>query len=269
MQLCLTFMALCWYGMAPFMQELYSFRARLFLAETVLGDKDLLSFAPGEAGKLEAMRQMSLKLSEPERVRLEEDAAHYQEKLNAPFGAKLGRSLAIFIRELPPLLTAQLILGLLISFAFLYRIEGAQQTVWLLPLLSLLLVIDNSGRLKLPPMPEEQLYPTARALEALGSGTSARERFESGWRLWLLQNWTDKAPPHENALYRAEFALSHALIKLHRSHPTYDKAALYDKARPNALLLLAFGWNLFFALTLSRKDPYERAASLDCPHHSL
>jgi hypothetical protein len=269
LQLCITFITLCSYGLAPFMQELYTYRSRLFLAQTVLGSEDLLAYAPQEKMKLKAMKALAKQLPEPDRVRIQEDAAHYQRKLNNPFISKLGRSISILFKELPLLILAQLCLALLISFALLYSIEGAQQAAWILPILSLVILFDNTLRPVQPPTPEELYYPKVKEIEALGVGSSAKERFQTGWNSWLVNNWAEKAPPHQDALIRAEFALSHALLKAHRDHPTYHKAALYNMQRPMPFLVLIFGWNLIFGLLITRKDIYEDPTPLDCTHHSL
>ena len=232
LQLCFAFMMLVWYAFFPFMGELYHFRSRLFLAQTIKGDQSLLAYVPEDEHK-----KISVKLSSNaaffhqlpgyQQDEVMDDIRHYQEKLKAPFRQKIASSFSILIWQLPLFKQSWMIFALLVSFALLYRLEGAAVTVWILPLLSLCYLLNNHFLEPERPPPDEHLFPKIEHRK---------------WEAYLNQQWG------------GEFYFNLERLKALREDPSYHSAYQFKGREPLGFLTLYFTWNLLFAYLIYKKE---------------
>ena len=242
-QLCFVFMMLVWYACFPFMGELYHFRSRLFLAQTVQGDTALLAYVPehdrGQATeKLKYNASLFSQLPGYQQEAIMDDVRHYQGKLNSPFRQKIRSSLDILIWKLPIFKQAWIIFALFISLAILYRIEGAITSIWILPLLSLCYLLSNHF------LEIERLPPDASLFPKI-----EHHNFQEEWEAYLSHHWSPSGQFHEG-----EFYFNLARLKALREDETYDSATQFRRREPLGFLILYFAWNLFFAYIIYKKE---------------
>lgn len=242
-QLCFVFMMLVWYACFPFMGELYHFRSRLFLTQTVQGEEVLLAYVPeNERGKTSEKLKLNATLFRElpgyQQGEVNEDARHYQEKLKSPFRNKILSSLDILIWRLPLFKQSWMIFTLLVSLAILYRIHGAVVTVWILPLLSLCYLLDNHFLEKDRPPPDAYLFPEIE-----------HHNFQEEWEAFLIHQWSPSGQLNEG-----EFYFNLARLKALREDASYNSATLFRGREPLGFLILYFAWNLFFAYIIYKKE---------------
>jgi len=242
-QLCFAFMVLVWYACFPFMGELYHFRSRLFLAQTVRGDEALLAYVPeGEKEaaekKLRQNRAWLQNLPGYEQDAVHDDIRHYQEKLKTPFSSKVYASFEIVTWRLPLFKRAWMFFALIISLAVLYRFEGAVATVWILPFLSLCFLLNHHFLEKWQQEPDAFLFPT------LENGN-----FSAAWDHHLSEKWSRSGDRDEG-----EFYFNLARLKAMRNSPSYHSAYQFHGREKLGVLILYFVWNLLFAYTIFKKE---------------
>ncbi len=258
-QLCLAFMMLVWYAFFPFMGELYHYRSRLFLAQTVTGDVSLVSYVPEkekDATKRRLLRYQTLYQALPayRQEAVLKDIRHYETKLSTPWQAKVKSSLAIFLHHLPPFQVAWIMFSLVICLTILYRVEGAAPMAWILPFLSLCTVLENQSTT--PPLShiEERFFPDEKIDDV--------EHF-------LLKNFGQEG----GHLDEAAFAFNLERLEALRKDSGYESAYLFRSRKPLPLLLLFFSWNLIFAYIIMKKEgDYDQKSAqyiVDSTHHAV
>jgi hypothetical protein len=237
-QLCIGFMMLAWYVCYPFMGELYHWRSRLFLAQNVIGDTQLLDYVSDKDKsnakmKLESNQQLFSRLPPDQQGEVLRDLNHYKSKTRTTFKQKAASTVDIFLNRLPPLKEAWLIFTFLTCFALLFRIEGAHSAAWSLPVLALAYLISN-GNYPSGLSPDAKLYPTEEMLFAKGEEFS-KKTLPGAWQNYLEKEWG------------GEFFFNLARLKEMRGHPSYHSAYLFKYREPLPLLFVYFAWNLIFA----------------------
>jgi len=261
-QLCFAFIMLVWYAFFPFMGELYHFRSRLFLAQTVQGDEALLSYVlENEQEKTREKLQLNASLFQKlpgfEQDHVADDIRHYQSKLKMPFWTKIRASFEIILWKLPLFKRAWMFFALLISLLILYRIEGGVAAVWILPFLSLCFLLNHHFLESWQQEPDAFLYPNIE-----------RENFQEKWEEYLVQNWSPTGNRDEG-----EFYFNLAKLKAMRTAPSYQSAYQFHGREPLGLLILYFTWNLLFAYTIYKREyTYDRPTQqylMDRPHHPI
>lgn len=261
-QLCLAFMIILWNASQPFMGEIFTYKSQMLIYQDVMGISKL-SDSVDTITRRERNQQRFEALSPAEKTQLTQ---YYRELLKLSqrtFIEKFGRSLHILAFEIPFYEQLWLILSLILPILLLKRIEGAEQAIWLLPLLSCVYAFDNHryGRYA-PPSAEAQLFPSEYVLmnEYLKQPLSSdlleqKEQLLAAWRLYLIQEWTSPLKGNlsiDQSSEEGEFAFNIARIK---SLPP-PKNILAGKTQTNKeskfILALYLFWNLFFAATVFR-----------------
>lgn len=248
-QLCIAFMMLMWYLCYPFMGELYHWRSHLFLAQTVVGDTQLLDYVddkeiPQSREKLESNQRLFSKLPKSEQDSVLKDLKHYQSMLKKGWKQKLASSFDIFLNHLPPFKEAWLIFTFIVCFSLLYRVEGAHLVVWALPVLTLGYIISSSGYPSGLP-PDAHLFPVENTLNE-----TTPETFSKAWNDYMEKEWG------------GDFFFNLARLKEYRSHPGYHSAYRFKHQEPLALLFLYFAWNLSFAYICCKCKKQLKTASI-------
>lgn len=261
-QLCFAFMMLAWYACFPFTGELYHFRSRLFLTQTVRGEKALLAYVP-ESEREKTNEKLNLnaalfhKLPGYQQNEVTSDTRHYQKKLKSPFRRKIRSAFEILIWKLPLFKLSWMVFALLISFAILFRISGAVVTVWILPLLSLCYLLDNHFLERDRPPPDAFLFPKIE-----------QHNFQEEWDAYLTDQWSPSRQVDEG-----EFYFNLARLKALREDVSYGSAFQFRGREPLAFLFLYFAWNLLFAYIIYKKEgAYDNATQqhfVDRPHHPI
>ncbi len=248
-QLCIAFMMLMWYVCYPFMGELYYWRSRLFLTQTVVGDTQLLDYVKDTGlahsrEKLEANQKLFSKLPKNEQDSILKDLRHYQSKLKKDLRQKLASSFDIFLSRLPPFKEAWLIFTFIVCFSLLYRVEGAHLVVWALPILTLGYIISSSLYPSGLP-PDAHLFPAESTMNE-----ATPKAFSKAWNDYMEKEWG------------GDFFFNLARLKEYRSHPGYHSAYLFKHQEPLALLLLYFAWNLSFTYICCKCKKRLKTASI-------
>ena len=222
------------------MGELYQLKSRRLLHESVLQDYSRFSQLPQET-------QQSIQGS----------YSSLQKDSQTSFTAKLSRSWNILAFYLSPFCQAWILFSLLIPIFILLRIEGATIVVWLLPVLALLYSWDNFSNGKdLSQSKEVILFPSEEYLvsnylkEPLKANIPEQQKqLKTSWEKYLIQEWSGEL----KSLDAGQFSFNVARIEAQETDAQVSFAWHFRERESPVMLLLYFGWNLFFAFFFSRK----------------
>lgn len=256
--LCIVFTAIASIASYPFLGKLFSYKKQAFLYHYVMGDTTLASKDSMEyQRKLERNQKRFSLLPEEKQLAI---LAQYKKLVNEseqPFLNKLRLSLEILIFKIPLYERAWLIFSIIICILILLKNENVSKAVWILPLLTLLYLINNQmhGEPQEPP-PDLHLFPSEKMIveDYLQSPLSGhifeqKEQLTRGWNRYLVENWAKEIPDQdpfqfERQVEEGEYAFSIARLNL------YEKAKLSDSFHEKSalsVLLLYLLWNLFLA----------------------
>lgn len=263
-QLCLAFVVILWNASQPFMGELFTYKSQMLIYQDVIGISKSTDSAETIARKERNHHRFETLLTS-EKAQLARYYGELQQLSQRTFLEKFERSLHILAFEIP--FNEQLWLGLslILPILLLKRIEGTEQAIWLLPLLTCIYAFDNYKYA--PPATlsaEAKLFPSEYVLlnEYLKQPLSSellkqKEQLLSAWKLYLVQEWSSRFSLNKNSdieqlAEEGEFAFNIARIK---SLPP-PKNIIAGKAQAGKenlfILTLYLFWNFFFAATVFR-----------------
>lgn len=283
LQLCVAFTMILYIASYPFMGALFEHKSKLLLYRTMMGDPSLASAAGTEQslqykerllGNQERFENLSPEVKAP-------IIAQYNELLaqdNTTFFQKLGKSIHIFLFELPAFELAWILFASVISLMVLLRVEGAAQTAWLLPIIAACYAGHNiKFGITTPRSADEALFPSEEVIvkeylrKALPDDIVGQQKeLMIGWKIYLIQEWGHEQPVSDVSLFdkqaeNGEFYFNLARLQAVATSPVITKS-WHEKESP-FLLLIYFLWNLYFAWTINRKN-LKHTNEISLPPHS-
>lgn len=248
LQLCIAFTLILWNASAPFMEDLFNIKSKMVVFHYVMGMTQ-----PENSHRFN-------QLPAPIVDKITRDYKELQEQLSRSFFEKIESAFKRILFEIPPFELAWIFFSIVISILLLLRIEGAIQTVWLLPLLAGAYAVDNrfNGNARKPTQ-EELLFPSEAYIvhhhltEPLSQNIFEQQtQLQKGWELYLIENWAKQIPSNESTLFRRQVAqgeFNFNVERLQRMAKEIDKTPLRES---NLLLALYIFWNLSFALIVNQ-----------------
>lgn len=247
LQLCLVFTLTSWLGGYPFMGEHFAIKSKSTLYTYVM-DAPSFSSLPNE-------KQTEIKAGY--------DSLHSQ--LTRPFFSKLADSIRILLFDASPFAIAWIVFACAISILILLKIEGARQTAWLLPFIVLAYGIDNRMNGYNPPIPADAaLFPSESLLveqyiqEPLKDDIMKQhDQLLRGWNLFLVNEWAKESPSSNEIVFKEQiekgsFAFTVARVDRLKGESITIPYSGMRQQEWLALLVLYFGWNLYFAWMMNR-----------------
>lgn len=243
LQLCLAFTLLAWHGSLPFMGELFSTKAKLLVYQHVMGKK------------IEGHATRFAELPKKQRDQILRDYDILQRRLEVGFMEKIGRAVE-GIWHLPLFEKTWILFAVLIPILLLKRIDGAQQIVWILPVLALAYAAENRWQGKPHDLTlEEKLFPTEAVLlrdylnEPLATTLAAQQQqLERGWKLYLVREWAKELPSDNfpQQVEKGDFVFNLARLEAIQKQPV-----IHTREQESYFwLALYIFWNLSFALVV-------------------
>lgn len=263
-QLCLAFSILLWNTSEPFVGEIFTLKSRLLLYQDVIGIPALdVSLNKKERLELNAERFKILPLKI--KNELVENYQIIQKQLQRSFWDKLKSVMSLFAYRISPYELAWIFFSIVISILLLKRVEGAQQAVWLLPLLAAAYAADSRWYGKdSQTLLESGLFPSEIEIvenymtEPLSQDIFVQqEQMLDGWKRYLILKWGNQIPANDKFVFdqqfeNAEFNFTLARIQLRSQQKDFFKLEKTQPIPSYPLLLLYFFWNTYFAYTAWR-----------------
>ncbi|MFZ0565072.1 MAG: hypothetical protein WAM28_02655 [Chlamydiales bacterium] len=248
--LCCAFSYLSWLLFQPYAREVVVQNSKLSLFERVLGH-------PSCFQKLSLFEQQSL--------------VEGYKALQS--GKKPSYKPLSFLFTTPPFALAWLFFSIFIPLLLLFRVEGAHQSVWLLPLFVVAYAYFSykTPTPEKPPFFPSKDYVITNYLDNDPGGIFQRHsRLLEGWHRYLIAEWAHEDPSRDSTLFeeqldRGLFAFNVERLKQLSSGEKDEVMLAGFIATPSLFrFLLYLTWNLIFAWTISRKKkriPSEAASA--------
>lgn len=244
-QLCVAFTAVCWLGGQPFLGDLFTFKSKQVVYESVLGDQTHFKNLPVQ-----------------KRNKILQDYQELTRKANVPFLTKLKRTFEILAFELSPFTQAWIAFSIVIGVLILLRIDGACQAAWVLPLIALAFLLDNQWHRTDPhPSAEEKLFPSEEVIirdylqEPLSTSVSnQRDQLTEGWQLYVVRDWAQEEPSNNPTIFEEQVQKGTFLFNVARIETYSNTLSPHrnEKKLPLFMLLLLL-WSGLFAFCVNRK----------------
>ena len=230
-QLCIAFTILLWHLSQPFVGDLFRAKAQILVFEEAMKDRVRYEGLPEE-----------------DRLLIAEGYDRAQRQIGLPFTTKLEQSFSGLIYKVSPYELAWIVLSIVLPILLLKQVDGARLAVWLIPLMSILYVVDNQYYgVEMGPTAHERLFPSEEELvrdymdEPLGESLGEQHaQLKGAWERYVAERWGDG--------YAFNAARGVALVERREERP---------QAKEGVLLCWAIVvWNLLFALgtTGKKKD---------------
>lgn len=253
------------------MGELYELKSEMLVYRHVMGNPLGVVGAEAAVSQDVAAEQRAFLTRNEERFQhlpewqKENISIHYQELqkiFDAPFLSKLWKGIKIVLFEMQPFEQAWILFSVIIPIMLLMRIEGAVLAAWILPMLVFFYAIVNQVDGKISLNSAEALFPSENQIvrDYLKKPLSAnimeqRQELMQGWKLYLVKEWTKDLSSSDPEIFKlqaeqGEFAFNIARIEASLNDP---RLSPFQKKESWGILLLYFGWNLFFAGYVQRK----------------
>lgn len=253
-QLCLALCLLLWQLSQPFMGDLFRVKSQLLIYKETMGlvshvntnqeDQALLARNAKRFEKLDAYVQRQIR----------KDYDRVEDRLSQNFGQKLKRLGEIFGSEMSVYQLSWMILSMILPILLLKRVEGASQSIWLLPLLALLFLFQNQRYSKWSHDEEKRLFPTEDVIiatylkEPLSSDIlKQREQLLQGWHLYLIKEWAHADPSKDPVLFQQQIEEGKFNFNVHRLTAITPNSSAFISKSSFLTALLYVIWNLFFA----------------------
>ena len=142
-QLCIAFTILLWHLSQPFVGDLFRAKAQILVFEEAMKDRVRYEGLPEE-----------------DRLLIAEGYDRAQRQIGLPFTTKLEQSFSGLIYKVSPYELAWIVLSIVVPILLLKQVDGARLAVWLIPLVSILYVVDNQYYgVEMGPTAHERLFP--------------------------------------------------------------------------------------------------------------
>lgn len=254
--LCLAFSLICWVLAGPFMGEYFNYKSQLLLYESVIGSPE----APeGTAAQTNAFHFSAL--PEEKRAEIVEGYNALEAAGQTSFLYKFGQAWWELAFGLPPFVQAWLFFSLMICLLLLFRIEGATRAAWLLPLITVALIVESRVGGSVQPSQTERLFPSESYLiqkygdrTSLDSLAAQKEALLQAWQRYLVAQWARQEPSGQAQSFQeqvaaGEHAFHVAQLETVRSVDRSSRPA----PKPLPLLIIYLIWNSAFAFVVNRR----------------
>lgn len=266
LQLCAAFVVLCWFGIAPFVQNYFSTQSQSLLIKSITGTRE------GAAGNLKA--QINRNQERFKELSSEDQSAiinysHWLKQQNSYSFYQTAKSvLEIFFFKISPFTQAWIFFSIAICILLLLRIEGAAQAALILPFILIIyclsIQLQPQGMAK--PSNEDLLFPSEEFVvqEYLKESLSKkimeqRKQLLKGWQHYVITEWAREVPSQNEEVFnqqveKGEFAF--ALARLNAQQKDYLTTRTSSKAPPASPLLVILGilWSIGFAWGVNRRQ---------------
>jgi hypothetical protein len=201
LQLCLAFTLIAWHAGYPFAGALYEVKSKLMVYQHVMG------LANQEHEDL--FKQIPL----GERAIIFDDYRKLQALTTQSFSEKIKKSFILF-SEIPISEVLWIGLSIFIPIMVLKRVEGAVNTVWLLPLVTLFFIIDNRWHAtEAAAAKDAHLFPSEEYLMThymkgpLSDNILEQQRqLSASWDMYLIKDWGHEEPSENADVFKKQKA---------------------------------------------------------------
>lgn len=275
-QLSLAFSLLLWHAFQPFMGDLFNYKSRILLIETVEGQGLLAQRAAAELGadhaeQLERNRKRFAALPDSTKKLLSDLHTSWEKKLQLPVWKQVCRAIKRVAMGTSLWEQTWISLSIAICLLLLLKIEGAVHACWLLPLVTLFYGIDVwQHPIAKNTAPDEALFPTEQQIfeeylyeEPAFSPLEQQNQLTRGWHLYLVKEWAPAVEEGEGEgenlsfnqkVEDGEFAFQVARLELMALYPPSND----DERQPLSLIAIYILWNFFFAWKITKVMLRER-----------
>lgn len=262
-QLCLAFSLFAWQGSQPFMGDLFRVKSEMLVYQDIMGiETPLLT----ETQRLKRNHTRFEALPHFSKQLIIHQYALLENHLQDSFLYKLKKSMRIFASELSPYEIAWILLSIVIPILLLKKIEGAQQAIWLLPLVTILFALDNgispqSLSENSQSFPNEEIIVNNYLKQPLSASIlEQREQLIKGWKLFLIEEWAHEIPSSDPEQFILQAEAGEFAFTINRLKTASFKEYNYRAPLPVFLLALYVIWNLFFCYFINKKLNLEKKA---------
>lgn len=255
-QLCITCSLILWYSAQPFMGDYFNLRSRMLLYEYAMGISNTFN-APNHE-KLQRNTQRWDVLPATTKTILSQDYEQLQAYAQRHFQSKIKEGIEILFKHIPSFELAWILLATVLSLLLLFRVEGAKQATWLLPLLICAYVIDNQLNGNAPKKSADfNLFPTESFIiqNYVKSTLSVnleeqRKQLKDGWEAYLSKNWSSSSNLEEG-----EFNFTIARLQAFHVQPLQAWRDFFHERSHPFILIIYLIWNFLFAKMLNKRSP--------------
>ncbi|MBN4067110.1 hypothetical protein JYU14_03400 [Simkania negevensis] len=271
LHLCFVLCYLSWNILYPFTGEYLWEKSESLLYRTVLGDSLLVegNSTIAQAQK-EQLRHNAVRFKQlPGEVKdtIGEQYQLFQQRAHASFFAKVWQGITNVAFLPSPFTRMWVLLSFAVSIFLLLRVSGAQQAVWLLPILILLSGIFSVNSVHPHPKPvDSSLFPSEQYLAKYylerplqGGAKEQRQLLETAWSGYLIREWGGEEPAESGEARKEQsekalYAFNLARIEQRGRNPSSNIPILSPTYQGGIVFFLpTLAWNLFFALFVFRQ----------------
>ncbi len=268
LNLCLVFTFLAWKVSEPFIEGYFQRQMETSLLQTLIGAngqnlKLLKNLDSEQVETLQANHSLfsELPLYKQEAIQQRLEFLHTDGPLS--LSEKFSLAFHNITQGTSSYLQAWMLISTVVSFLFLFQIDGAKQLTFLLPLIAIAFSISTLFYPIMGKVPADyQLFPSEESLlshyndKALSADISLQqEELRDAWKYFIITEWTKETPSHDTTLLNEQFTRGQYIFNLARAN-RLEHPADYVMTVPHnsslALLLIFFLWNLFIAWFLQR-----------------
>lgn len=260
--LCLVFTLMAWWFGQPFMGELFTNKSKMLLLQQVIGMSN-----NNDNPELQALfyrnQNRFHSLSPSDQELLLDKYEVLRKASETSFLTKLKQIVELALFKIPPFELAWIFFSLVLSIFLLFQVEGVQQAIWLLPLITGLYIIDNQlNGMKFTMKEEEKLVPSEEVIlrdylkEPLKKDIfEQHQQLKYGWHLYLVRNWAKEEPSHlpqefQKQVEKGKYAFNFARVERITLQPDQN---LYRTKSSCYLLFAYLLWNFVFAYAVHKE----------------
>lgn len=245
-QLCLAFSLTLWVLAGPFTGDYFATRSSLLYFQMVTGHGHPSLSA-------DALTRHAVRFSQLDPTRQQTILNAYRQlekQIERSFLQKIGEAFRHLFFELSLFTQGWIFFSILLPLLLLYRVEGVESALWILPLLTLCFAIE--ARLSSRSSSDQELLPTESAL------LQNRELdLKEAWKQYLIREWANETPSLDPKTYAEQVeAGEHAFVLTRLENQLNTPSTSKNRPeQPLPLLALYLLWNLYFALRLTLQTP--------------
>ena len=253
LQLCIVFSVILWIIAQPFMGDYFAIKKRILLYESAMGIPSV-SNETRSYQTLKNQKNWFEELPIYEKMGLAKAYQALDQYLGRSVMVKIMDGLHFLFKDISILLMGWLAFSVVIPILVLKKVEGAKQTVWILPILAIAYSANNIYYGTDPTIPmDHQLFPTENALIEKGlmseistlSVLDQKKQLEEAWKTYLIKTWN---PDSKLPLYEyAQFQFTIERLKLLQREPYFTWLRTNHQKDHPFWLFLYIIWNFIFA----------------------
>lgn len=251
------------------MGDLFRIKSKMLHYENVMGINKINGEGVEFHDHLERNAERFAKLPEKLKINLKKNYVALKVHLQESFGQKLQRLLQLFVHEISLYEITWIFFSITISIMLLKRVEGAHHAMWILPVLSILFLLENQVKGIQQVDQEKSLFPSEQEIvkiylkEPLSTDIlKQREQLLEGWHIYLIKEWAHETPSQDLNSFRNQAEEGEFRFDIHRLITLEQVSQKFSLKKPALFLLCLYvGWNLFFAWYVNRHGFYTKPYS--------